>query len=420
MAGDSDVSSVLSEKSREFTCGHCCKKVVNCARCAKCDLVFHPKCLLQAAAAKSAVCRHEVAAETDCGKATKGGYSVDLDEKSLLLRIISELEEKNALLQENNSLLREKVRFMELSRHQGERGLASLSTSASVMKFGSQTVGQTSNLADTNAARFPGKQKSSQDFSINVGSVKSLDDRTNDGTSSVVLTQRSQIPKNGCGSTNNAGGSKDLSCQCQMPASSDDIRQRQQDALTNVNENNSCGYESGTDAVTDAGTGVMLGKVKYIEPKRAFAAIHEEVTRAKTREIIDLGSTDKPGNETEWKLVKERRKNRQISKRNRDEGGVLGTSLQPTKLKAVPKTASLHVTRLSTETRDVDVKELLADRFPEVGVEEMQSRFPEVYKSFKVTVNQDNYKMAMLPEIWPVGVRVSRFFHWRAQKKTLA
>lgn len=122
MAGDEVVQDFPGEIFKESSCNHCNKKVVNSSKCVKCGQFFHPKCLLQAAAAKSAVCKHEATNEVKIAKTLAATNNGDTVEKSLLLRIIRELEEKNTILLENNQLLKEKVRFLEFSRQNARSG----------------------------------------------------------------------------------------------------------------------------------------------------------------------------------------------------------------------------------------------------------------------------------------------------------
>lgn len=81
---------------------------------------------------------------------------------------------------------------------------------------------------------------------------------------------------------------------------------------------------------------------------------------------------------------------------------------------------SLYVTRLSIKTKSTDIEEYLAHRFPEIKAVEMTSRYPEAYKSFKVTLNRDSLDAVMSPEVWPEGARVDRFFHWRMKGERAA
>lgn len=154
---------------------------------------------------------------------------------------------------------------------------------------------------------------------------------------------------------------------------------------------------------------------KYIEPKQIFAAVHEAVTNTKFQEIINLESNKVAETHNNWELVN-RRRGRARKGRKHGDSAIVGTSELSGKLKSVPKTVSLYVTRLSPETSAADVGAQLMSRFPEIKAVEMPSKFPEIYKSFKVTLNRDNYEAVMAPEIWPAGVRVDRFFYRREQK----
>lgn len=117
-----------------------------------------------------------------------------------------------------------------------------------------------------------------------------------------------------------------------------------------------------------------------------------------------------------WKVSNGRRKRTRMRGKHADTA-IIGSSSETNRMKAVPEIVTLYVTRLSTETRAVDVTTQLRNRFPEVKTEEVTSRFPDIYKSFKVTLHKSNYEAAMKPDVWPAGVRVDRFFHRRPRRE---
>lgn len=81
-----------------------------------------------------------------------------------------------------------------------------------------------------------------------------------------------------------------------------------------------------------------------------------------------------------------------------------------TSLRAVPKKAYLHVTRLHPDTTCDEVKAFLATEFSEVECEALTSKFPEYYASFKVIINHDNKEKVMNPQLWPRGAYINTFF----------
>lgn len=85
-------------------------------------------------------------------------------------------------------------------------------------------------------------------------------------------------------------------------------------------------------------------------------------------------------------------------------------------LKQPLKLAFLHVYKLHPETTVADVKNFLEPIFPEVQVEQLNSKYPNYYSSFKVIINETKLDAAMTPTLWPAGACVNRFFHPRVQK----
>lgn len=91
----------------------------------------------------------------------------------------------------------------------------------------------------------------------------------------------------------------------------------------------------------------------------------------------------------------------------------------PATLKAIPRLAHLHVYKLEPNTTADEVQKFLKDRFPEVKCEPMKSKYPELYASFKVTVDMSNLDEAMNPSVWPQGTCINKFFYLRNVKNLI-
>lgn len=111
-----------------------------------------------------------------------------------------------------------------------------------------------------------------------------------------------------------------------------------------------------------------------------------------------------------WQQVKVRK-----AGRNRAPA-ISGTrKLTSNKLKVVARKAFLHVTRLDPATKCEDLVDFIKDIFPEVECEQLQSKHPNSYASFRVAIAVSNIDSALKPDVWPTGVLVSRFFQRRRQ-----
>ena len=87
-------------------------------------------------------------------------------------------------------------------------------------------------------------------------------------------------------------------------------------------------------------------------------------------------------------------------------------------IEVAPKKAFIYVSRLKPGTKKQILSAYIKSHFPEAEVEELSSKFPEHYSSFKITVNLMNFEAATNTDLWPSGAYVSRFFHPRHQKNT--
>lgn len=131
-------------------------------------------------------------------------------------------------------------------------------------------------------------------------------------------------------------------------------------------------------------------------------AIHEAQSHLIMSDIISGGESSQKG---DWHTVDYRKK------RSR---AIVGTQdrmeSSSTLLEGVPRMAVLHVYRLSPNTTVDVLKGYLTPTFPEVLCERIQSRQPERYASFKVSIFERNFKRAMDPQLWPKDCYVQRFF----------
>ena len=155
-----------------------------------------------------------------------------------------------------------------------------------------------------------------------------------------------------------------------------------------------------TSAVNDSSKKYKQVRLPTIDRRMVNNAVLEAQTRNKMIELQQLGNENINDDYQEkgWQKVG-RRNRRYVIGRNEADSGI----------QAVPKFVSLHVTRLSPNTKPEDLQNMLARQFPEVKCEEHTSKHPELYSSMKVTIKQENFHNAWRKEIWPNGAIVSRF-----------
>lgn len=144
-------------------------------------------------------------------------------------------------------------------------------------------------------------------------------------------------------------------------------------------------------------------KVRNIINRDISLAVLEEKTINKMAEYINLSDTNNAP-DREWKQVKAAKSKRRP---------IVGSNSNTEIVKGVPKLIALHVSRLDVNTTTEMLKSLVQNNFKEVSVEEIPSRHPTFYKSFKVCIFEKNFKQALDPTLWPFGACISRFFEYR-------
>lgn len=137
---------------------------------------------------------------------------------------------------------------------------------------------------------------------------------------------------------------------------------------------------------------------KLISKAEVSNAIHQTETILKCQEFININ--DKPFMEVNYK------RNRRLNK------AIIGNNENLTS-KIRPNHAFLHVFKLHPEFTVEELTEIIKPVIPEAVCEQMDSKYPHYYSSFKVTVNDSSLSAALNPEIWPKGAWVNRFFHPR-------
>lgn len=148
-------------------------------------------------------------------------------------------------------------------------------------------------------------------------------------------------------------------------------------------------------------------------------------------EVIDATSEEGDGENTTVIKYKDDNKDDEtwstvVRRRNRKT--VICTKMQETDItsdgkknviNAISKNAYIFVSRLSPNTTADEMISFLQDDYPEVKCAVLNSKYPESYSSFKVTVNLDNLERIMKTDQWPAGTIVTRFFHSKEKRNVL-
>lgn len=153
-----------------------------------------------------------------------------------------------------------------------------------------------------------------------------------------------------------------------------------------------------------------LTKVSTSKNNITTQQVAYEVMKAETMNCLDkyinITKDSHPAKNTDKELTKSKgiKQPRKL---------IIGKSTSNSTIKGVPKYAILHVYRLDRNTTTTIMGDALRQHFPEVEVEELTPKHPELYTSFKVKIYESHFKTAMNPDIWPLGACVSRFLEMR-------
>lgn len=140
-----------------------------------------------------------------------------------------------------------------------------------------------------------------------------------------------------------------------------------------------------------------MKKYLYLHKDKKYAAENINIETSSLERNIGLSQNE------DWVNVR-RKKSHHNNKRS------ITGSCDSIELKAVPKKSFLFVSRIRPNTDKSALKAHLVQYFPEAEVEDLTSSYPEVYKSFKVIVNQTSFEDALDSSKWPSGAYVTKFF----------
>lgn len=163
----------------------------------------------------------------------------------------------------------------------------------------------------------------------------------------------------------------------------------------------------------------------------AFSALFTDYSKKSSAEVVRQTSVNnKQGDNTDnarsvisgmpGSVNKPRVLNKSVVRDNsgnkpgkRSQVAVYGSKCDLGDIKGVPRMGYVHVSKLDPETTADSVSRYLDQIVPNCKCEMLDSRFPEIYSSFKVSVPLDDVDKIMNPSVWPTGVRLNRFFHRR-------
>lgn len=185
-----------------------------------------------------------------------------------------------------------------------------------------------------------------------------------------------------------------------------------------------------TDHQESPSTGVPTGKaveqpVARITLESVKEGIHAAQGSLPAGCVDGCADTDRLVGE-QWKLVSGRRRNKRPThkmvigadqKKSRGHSQAIYGELERENiaLKSVPRSTFLHVSKLDPSTTVDQLTEYLQTHCPEVTCEKLNARFPDIYSSFKVKVEDCNLDKILTPACWPRGVRVNKFFQRRTR-----
>lgn len=122
----------------------------------------------------------------------------------------------------------------------------------------------------------------------------------------------------------------------------------------------------------------------------------------------------KANDDTQFTVVQKKRRRTQLQT-------TFGTAVSD-ELKGITRYAHLHVFGFAPNTTETIITTYLSKKdINETKIEQLKSRRPEEYASYKISVPLEVLEEAQKPSLWPTGVKINRFLEriWlKSQQKT--
>lgn len=161
-----------------------------------------------------------------------------------------------------------------------------------------------------------------------------------------------------------------------------------------------------------------LGQQKVIENASKdlnyLGAIKRNIITNNNKELPETNNLNTNKEEEYITVIRKQKRRSQI---NTTHG--TGKNLE---LKGTIRYAHLHVYGFDPKTaEETIIKHLVTNKINNPKIEKLNSKYPDEYSSFKISVPFELLEEAKKPDIWPAGVRINRFLeriYRRSQEKT--
>lgn len=157
---------------------------------------------------------------------------------------------------------------------------------------------------------------------------------------------------------------------------------------------------------------------RNLSSSQVSAAVYEATTRTKINEILALQGNQSQSRSNNWQQATGSKQEMyggiRHNTKNRTIVGSAAVNINDA-IQAAPIFRYFHVFRLDPSTTKENMLKFLKPLFPEVICEQLDSRHPNEYASFKIGVFEKNAKGFTDPTIWNEGIKIKPFFY---KKKT--
>ncbi|KAK9876260.1 hypothetical protein WA026_012559 [Henosepilachna vigintioctopunctata] len=106
-----------------------------------------------------------------------------------------------------------------------------------------------------------------------------------------------------------------------------------------------------------------------------------------------------------------------VNYKNRRNPEIVGNN-KNTYLKGVPKMVSIYISRIDADSTEESIKNhLIENCIKQFEIKMGYSKYPNIYKSYIITVPSNILEKIKEPQLWPEGTSISNFLYQLAKSK---
>lgn len=153
-----------------------------------------------------------------------------------------------------------------------------------------------------------------------------------------------------------------------------------------------------------------LGDKKPVADKKSHSTNNNDNDLQFINSLNNINNNSRTVNSNAWTTVSRKK----VHHKPLTQGTASSSHLQ-----GIPKLVYIHASRFGPDVTEKDISDHLKNhQFNNAYIKKVDSRYPDIYSSFKIGIIEADMSRIKDPNNWPLNVTIYPFFHRRTQKST--